>query len=266
MVAARDDLVAADPGFAELYADPRARMATADDLLTSMAEAGVDCSVAAGFWWRAPEHAEEHAAYLLQAAATSGGRILAFPPVHVAEEGAHAAVARAAAAGARGLGELRAEDGREALRQASLLAPDVEAHGLALLVHTTEPAGHRYPGKRGGLRPGMLWQLASSHPGTRLIAAHWGGGFPFYALMPEVRALLSHGRLVFDTAASPLLYEPRVFRAVVDLAGAGAVVWGSDLPLRPQAADRAAVEAALGDDEETRAAVLGRNAERFLGL
>ena len=83
--------------------------------------------------------------------------------------------------------------------------------------------------------------------------------------MPEVRALLESGRMLFDTAASPLLYEPRVFRAVCDLVGSELVAWGSDFPLRSQAADRAAVEAALPDLEE-RAAVLGGNAARFLHL
>ena len=98
-----------------------------------------------------------------------------------------------------------------------------------------------------------------------MIAAHWGGGFPFYALMPEVRDLLESGRLVFDTAASPLLYDPRVFEAAQGLLGEGLVLWGSDFPLREQAADRAAVEAAVRDEAQ-RAAVLGGNAARFLGL
>ena len=43
------------------------------------------------------------------------------------------------------------------------------------------------------------------------------------------------------------------------------MLWGSDFPLREQAADRAAVEAAVGDQAQ-RAAVLGGNAARFLGL
>jgi len=98
-----------------------------------------------------------------------------------------------------------------------------------------------------------------------VIAAHWGGGFPFHALMPEVRALLDGGRLVFDTAASPLLYEPRVFTQALELLGLDLVLWGSDFPLREQDEDRAAVETALPDAAE-RAAVLGENAARFLGL
>ena len=80
-----------------------------------------------------------------------------------------------------------------------------------------------------------------------------------------MRALLEQGRRAFDSAASPLLYAPRVFTLAAELIGAGAVLWGSDFPLRDQAGDRAAVEAAL-PEPGLRAAVLGGNAERFLAL
>ena len=40
-----------------------------------------------------------------------------------------------------------------------------------------------------------------------IIAAHWGGGLPFYALMPEVRDALQN--VWFDTAAGHLLYDRR---------------------------------------------------------
>ena len=265
MIERRAQLAALDPGFAELYADPRARMATADELLASMQRAAVDVAVAAGFWWRRRELAEEHAAYLLEAAAAADGRLLPFLP----QPGPREPVAGVAW---YGLGELRLgfgegapADGRSAARsEARAVADAAAAADIPLLVHSSEEVGHRYPGKAGGLTPGALWELCT-HSSARIIAAHWGGGFPFYALMPEVRALLDEGRLVFDTAASPLLYEPAVFRTAIDLLGVDLVLWGSDFPLRDQAADRAAVEAALPDAVE-RAAVLGENATRFLRL
>ena len=48
----REEYVRRDPTFAEMYADPKAKIATAEDLLASMDEAGVDVSVALGFAWR----------------------------------------------------------------------------------------------------------------------------------------------------------------------------------------------------------------------
>jgi predicted TIM-barrel fold metal-dependent hydrolase len=158
------------------------------------------------------------------------------------------------------VGEVRLHEAADAAR----LASAVEA-GLPLLVHCTEEPGHEYPGKYGGFTAGALWRFLRDHEAARVIAAHWGGGLPFYALMPEVRRLLDARRVLFDTAASPLLYDPRVFRVAADLAGSERIAWGSDFPLRRQAADRAAVEAAVPDSEE-RARILGGNAAHFLGL
>jgi predicted TIM-barrel fold metal-dependent hydrolase len=125
--------------------------------------------------------------------------------------------------------------------------------------------GHAYAGKAGGYEAGVLWRLLEERPALRVIAAHWGGGLPFFALMPELRAHIDAGRLAFDTAASSYLYEPRVFEVVTGLLGNRGVLWGSDFPLRDQARDRAEAEAALGSDE-AREAVLGGNAAGFLGL
>jgi predicted TIM-barrel fold metal-dependent hydrolase len=264
MIADRARLAAADAAFGVLYGSPRARMATAEDLLASMAAAGVDRSVACGFWWRSAEHAAEHSAYLMEAAVRSRGRIVPFVPV--AGGDGPASVEQLVLAGARGLGEVRTPDDAPELASDldALLGAAVAAH-LPLLAHCSEEVGHAYPGKGGGLTPGALWRFMSAHRQARVIAAHWGGGFPFYALMPEVRELLAEGRLVFDTAASPLLYDPGVFSAAQALLGGGLVLWGSDFPLRDQAQDRAAVDAAV-PDEAQRAAVLGGNAARFLGL
>ncbi len=251
MIAERERLCAADAGFAALYANPHARMATANELLASMDAAGVDVSIACGFWWQDAEQAADHRAYILDAATRSSGRIVPFVPLAASEP-------IEAARGARGLGELR-------ITEADARITEAASAGLALLAHCSEEVGHTYPGKNGGLTPGALWRFISAHHEARVIAAHWGGGFPFYALMPEVSTLLMERRVVFDTAASSLLYNPRIFEVAHDLIGDGLVVWGSDFPLRAQADDRARVEAA------TRAkglhpAILGENAARFLGL
>ena len=269
LIEERERLAASDRAFGEMYAEPRARMATAEDLLASMDGAGVDISIAAGFWWRDAATAEEHANYLLDVAATSGGRIVPFVPVTAATD--DAALSALVEGGARGLGEVRpgTEKPGAAVDDAldAMLTCATGELGLPLLVHSSEEVGHQYPGKSGGYTPGALWQLieACSDPRSRVIAGHWGGGLPFYALMPEVRAVLESGRLVFDTAASPLLYDPSVFAHSLALVGSEHVLWGSDYPLRDQARDLAAVEVAIGGEAD-RAAVLGANAERFLSL
>ena len=264
MIERRAELARADQGFAALYADSRARMADADELLASMAASGVDRAAAAGFWWGDAAPAEEHAEYLLEAAARAPERLLPFVPLALEAGDARSRATEYAAAGAAGLGEVRIGAFGDEAATAARLAEVVAGLELPLLVHASEAVGHDYAGKAGGFTPGGLWRLLSTHS-LRVIAAHWGGGFPFYALMPEVRALLAERRLAFDSAASALLYEPGVFEAVSDLVGPELALWGSDFPLRDQASDRRGLEAAVADPD-LRAALLGGNARRFLGI
>ena len=281
VIAERDLYVRSDAAFAELYGSPEAKLATADDLLRSMDEAGVDVSVALGFAWKDPASCRLHNDYLLDAAAGSGGRILAFPclPLGAAlASGAadlrliEAEARRCAAAGARGFGELRPENvgfnfaaqpSGAAGPEAAFLAGLAAELGVALLFHVSEPVGHPYAGKAGfGLQ--AFYRFVSAYPETRVIGAHWGGGLPFYARMPEVKAVFSAGLRV-DTAASSLLYDAAVYAEVAGLVGPEAVLFGSDYPLLSQKRSRRRVEESGLAPEAVRL-VLGENAARFLGL
>jgi predicted TIM-barrel fold metal-dependent hydrolase len=241
----RARLAAHDPQFGVMYADDRARMATAEDLRASMRGAGVDVSVACGFWWADPALAEEHADYLGRVAAESDGAIVAFGPTFEASPGC------------AGIGEVRLGD--------PSAFPLVDR---PLLVHCSEDTGHEYPGKTGGLTAGGVLRVLEASSEARVIAAHWGAGLPFFALMPEVARLLQEDRLLVDTAASAYLYAPAVFATAIDLIGAERIAWGSDYPLRPQALDLAEARAALPSRHggAARDAILGANAARFLGL
>ena len=143
----------------------------------------------------------------------------------------------------------------------SRLAAAVEGLDLPLLVHASEEVGHAYGGKEGGFTPGGLWRLLSEHR-VRVIAAHWGGGFPFYALMPEVAEGLSN--VLFDTAASPFLYRPAVFESVASSIGVDRVLMGSDYPLvRVRRLIHQIDESSLSDADKL--AIKGGNAARLLG-
>jgi predicted TIM-barrel fold metal-dependent hydrolase len=263
--AARDDFLASDPTFRQLYASPKATLAAAGDLLASMERSGVGVSVALGFAWTGECDCWRHNDYLLESADQAGGRIIPFYTLPLAS-GASAVVAeaeRCIAAGALGFGELRPEslgvdlDGElgDALATAS-------GGTRPLLFHVSEPVGHAYPGKE-GFALTALYRFVQTHPDTPVIAAHWGGGLPFYALMPEVKSALSN--CSFDTAASSLLYEEGVYQAAVSLVGADKVLFGSDFPLLGQASSRRRIEAA-GLRQEQCEQVLGANAARLLGL
>ena len=267
MVAGRGAYTDRDAWFAKLYLPPSALLVGADDVLASMDLAGISTAVLCGFPWHDPGLCRQHNDYLAAASAASDGRLPWLGVVSPAPDrsGAAAEAARCFGLGAVGLGELNADAQRFGLEDAATLAPTVEvcvAADRPLLLHASEPVGHAYPGK-GTATPDQLLRFIGAFPALRVVLAHWGGGLPFYELMPEVAAVTA--RVVYDTAASTYLYRPRVFRAVLDLVGPERVLWGSDYPVlrqdrflaRTRAADLAPAE--LGP-------VLGGNARRVYGL
>jgi predicted TIM-barrel fold metal-dependent hydrolase len=130
-------------------------------------------------------------------------------------------------------------------------------------LHCSEPVGHGYPGK-GTATPDRIARFATEHGDLRILAAHLGGGLPFYAHMPEIRALC-RGNLWFDTAAAPFLYDAAAYRTVIDLVGADRLLFGTDHPLL--GAQRYLTQFdSLGLDDAQRTAVLGGNAVALLGL
>ena len=262
----REELARRDATFRALYTDPRAVLATADDLLAAMDEAGVDVAVAVGIGWTDPGVAREANDYLIECTARSGGRLLAFGSVNPAwGAAALSEVERCAAAGLVGVGELHPDTQGYRIDDASVMGPLMalaKRLGMPVLTHASEPVGHSYPGK-GTVTPDRLMRFIESFPGQPVIAAHWGGGLPFYALMPEVKAALAD--VYFDTAASPFLYTSDIFASVTRIVGAERVLFGTDFPLIKHARLLAQVrESGLSDEEQ--ALITGGNAAKLLGL
>ncbi|GBD15082.1 hypothetical protein HRbin25_00973 [bacterium HR25] len=258
----REEWLRRDRLFAALYGHRRAAIATAEELLASMEAAGVEASVALGFAWEEQELCRRHNDYLLEAAARSGGRIVPFCTVNLARSGAQEEVERCVAGGARGLGELRPDDqGWDPVGPAGeLLASLARRYRLPLLFHVSEPVGHRYPGKE-GMALAAFYAFAEAHADLALVAAHLGGGLPFYWPMPEVRQLCQ--RLYFDTAAAPFLYAPDAYRLAADVAGPERLLLGSDFPLIGQGRQLEELRRA-GLPEEWLSMALGENARRLL--
>ncbi|MGH2585240.1 MAG: amidohydrolase family protein [Dehalococcoidia bacterium] len=264
-IAERDALVVAEPVFATLYTSPKAAMATASDLLGAMDEAGVDRAAIAGFTWLDRDRCARHNDALLDAAGRSRGRLIALCAVPISSpEVADQEMARCAAAGAAGFGELRLDvstgDGHHAAVLTAIGGAATRLR-LPLLLHASEPVGHSYAGKEGGSLAG-IWRFLTAHPAVTAILAHLGGGLPFYAHMPEVREVFE--RLLVDTAAIPWLYDPAAVEAAVGLVGADRVLFATDFPLRHPRKDLAWLRS-TGLDEHTLAAILGGNAARLFG-
>ena len=262
----RSEIARRDATFRTLFSDPGARLATADDLISAMDDAGVDVSVVMGIGWTDRDVAREVNDYIMQVSERYPGRLVGFCSVNPGwGPDAVAEVDRCAAGGVAGIGELHPDSQGFDLADAELMAPLMSRArdlGLVVLTHSSEPVGHPYPGK-GKTTPEVLYTFARNFPGNTLVFAHWGGGLPFYTLMPEVGDALD--RVYYDTAASPLLYSPGVFSAAASLGIGGRVLFGTDFPLIRHRRLLGQVKTAPISDSD-RDAVLGGNARELLGL
>ena len=265
-VADRSRYLAADLWFGLLYEAPSAKMIDARSLLADMDETGIEQAVMCGWPWRDPGHCREHNDYLAQAANGSNGRLAWLGVVSPAHAGAAAEIERCLNLGARGIGELNADAQQFELADQSRLGEmsEVLCNARApLMLHASEPVGHRYPGK-GTATPDRLLDFIAANPELTVVLAHWGGGLPFYELMPEVAELTRN--VVYDTAASTYLYRADVFRTVLGIVGGERVMWGSDHPVLGMGTFLRRTRSRLAIDVHAWDALLGGNARRVYRL
>ncbi len=255
-----------DPCFAILYSSPDARLATADELIASMDKDGVDISVVLNYGWATHELCVETNDYILESIARYPQRLIGFCTVQPRSlEAALKEIERCVKGGIRGVGEIRPDMQLLDLSDEEIIKPFIKLitkHNLILLTHASEPVGHEYPGK-GAVTPDILYPLITSFPDLTLVCAHWGGGLPFYALMPEVKKAMSN--VFFDTAASPFLYSPQIYNQVIQLVGADKILFGSDYPLLAQSRLLKEIKS-LDLPEETERLILSGNTRRLLGI
>ena len=255
-----------DPTFAHLCSSDKARIATADELIDSMDKDGVDVSVIVNYGWTTHELCVETNEYILESIARYPQRLIGFCAVQLqSPEAAIAEIERCVKGGIKGVGELRPDMQSVDLANAEAMQPIVEVlrkHNLILMIHASEPVGHIYPGK-GSITPDRIYPFITYFPDLTIVCAHWGGGLPFYALMPEVKEALQN--VYFDTAASPFLYRPQIYSQVSRLVGADKILFGSDYPLLPPS--RFIKEINSTDlTEVEKDLVLASNARRLLRL
>ena len=232
----RDEVLARDLTFAELFDNPRARIVQVEHLLEEMDQSGVGRSVIAGFGWTDQELAKRSNDYLLESAAQYPDKLIPLCSVNPLwrNDAAPIETERCLAAGARGIGELHADmqgwvDGPyDVLSEVMSVA---RSHNAVVTVHSSEPLGHTYPGK-GAMTPSCLLRLVAEYPDNLFVFSHFGGGLPFYAHMPEVREMLKN--VWFDSAASPFLYEPSVYETTSNAVGESRILFASDYPLLSQ--------------------------------
>ena len=255
-----------DPILASIYSSPKAQIATTDDVIDSMDGDGIDISVVLNINWSTHELCVATNDYIMESIARFPKRLIGFGAVQLqSPDAALAEVERCARGGIRGIGEVRPYSPGFDISDQGILKTFIDAltdHNMILLTHASEPVGHQYAGK-GSITPDVLYPLITGFPELKLVCAHWGGGLPFYALMPEVKTALNN--VFFDTAASPFLYTPQIYQQVIDITGADKILFGTDYPLMPQGRVLTEVRS-LNLPEETEGLILSGNARRLLGL
>ncbi len=239
-------------------------------LISDMDAAGVGTCVLQGWYWQRQETCDLQNGWYLDWTRRHPGRLLAFAAVQpAAGRRALEALERALDSGMRGVGELLPQAqgydlGDPWLRRTVELAI---ARRLPLTFHATDPAAGPAAGPATPL--GAYASLARAYPEATIILAHWGGGLAFRG---EDGCDPLPGNLYFDTAASPLLYDPGVFRRALDRVGPSRILYGSDYPLLlyPKASRTPGFRpfldeiASAGLSPAERELVLGGNMRRLL--
>ena len=261
----RDEYLVRDAWFRDLYANPKARLSSAEDLLAAMDRDWVEQAVVFGFGWRDMEMCRRDNDYVIESVARYPDRLIGFAIVNP-QCGSEAVreIERCAASGLVGIGELMPDGQGYRLDDQKIMAPIVEVameHDMVLLTHSSEPVGHLYPGK-GTVTPDEIIRFARLFPDAKLVCAHWGGGTIFYELMPEVSRIMCN--VYYDTAASLFLYQDDIFTLAARWAP-GKVLFGTDFPLIGPGTFIRRLEAARMPTA-TRRRMLGGNAWRILKL
>ena len=248
---------------------------TVDALLHDMDRAGVGKVVLQGWYWERPATCARQNRFFADCVRAHPDRLAAFATLHpgAGETAVLAEIRRAHGEGLRGLGELSPHSQGYSVDDPVFGAALGLAGELRLPVnlHTSDRQARAYPGKV-ETPPEDFLRLAPRFPATTFILAHWGGGVLLLESNPSVRRALAN--VCYDTAASPLIYDDRIWRAALDIVPAEKVLFGTDYPLvlfpktepAPGWATVLAEMGGAGLTTDEKAALLGGNAARLLGI
>ena len=123
----QEDHVRRDATFAELFANPKAKMATAEELVLAMDEDGINRAVVVGIGWTDQALTREANDYVIESVDRHPDRLVGFAGVNPAWGSAAADEAeRCARAGLRGIGELHPDTQGFDLGDRETMAPLME--------------------------------------------------------------------------------------------------------------------------------------------
>ena len=226
-----ESILKIDKTYADLF-QKDSPPADAESLVGSMERNSISKSIILGMGWTDYGLALDINDYLIESSKNHPDKLIPFCSINPAwGEDALYELERCFNKGARGIGELHPDTQNFDITSVSEMEGIMkfcEDKQLPVLIHCSEPIGHSYPGK-GQTHPSKLIHFINNFQSNIIICAHFGGGLPFYSMMPEIRSSLTN--VYFDSAAAPYLYEPDVYNNVEQLLGSKHLLFGSDYPV-----------------------------------
>ncbi len=262
----RSLLLSEEQDFRGIYSSPHAKTVGVKELIDYMDKEEIQRSVIFGFPWSKEKNYKHHNDYIIESIDRYPDRLAGFCCFSPLASGIAVECERCLQAGLAGVGEL-ALYGSDLTQDFISYINDVMElclkYDAPLLLHTNEPVGHEYPGKA-PMTLRQIYRFIKAYSENRIILAHWGGGIFFYSLMKkEVKEALKN--VWFDTAASPFLYSPEIYRIAGKLIGFDKILFGTDYPLlRAKRYFREIDALALAKGQ--MAQIKGLNAAKLLGL
>lgn len=262
----REKYFSSEPAFKLLYGRSGSKLVGAAELIDSMNSHGVDKSVVFGFPWKNSATFKKHNDYIIKSIEKYSGRLTGFCCIDIFSREAIAEVMRCFENGLSGVGELALYESGVDEKFINRLEPVMEVcldKNLPVLIHTNEPIGHQYPGKTPNTF-NQIYRLITKFPENKIVLAHWGGGIFFFSLLKkEVKE--SFNNVYFDTAASPFLYDAKIYRIAINALGQDRIIFGSDFPLlTPSRYFKEFEQAGLTKSEID--SICGKNAARLLNV
>jgi len=255
-----------EPAFKLLYDSKGSKLVGMEEVIASMDEDGVDISVIFGFPWQNSDTFEENNNYIIEAVNRYPDRFKGLCCLDPLNKKAASETIRCIEAGLSGIGELafyQSGIDDQAVEKLEPVMKICREKDKIALIHTNEPVGHMYPGKT-PITLMQVYTMIKKFPDNKIVLAHWGGGIFFFNLLKkEVKKSLAN--VYFDTAASPFLYDPEIYKSAVSIMGADNILFGSDFPLlKPLRYFKEIEKSGISRTEARK--VCGLNAAKLLGI
>ena len=253
-----------EPYFSLLSNSKKNKFVCAEDVVTMLEQNNFDKAVIFGFAFNDIGLNRYVNDYVIEKTKQFPEKLIGFTVVPPCSEAAKE-IERCYNAGFKGVGELFPGGqgiNLENENETKIITGICKELDIPLLLHADEPIGRYYKGKT-DVTLRQLEIFVTNNPGLKIILAHFGGGLLFYETLKEIKEKFRN--VYYDTAATPFLYEPQIYRVIKALGFCEKILFGSDFPLLSPFRFLSEIEA--GDfSQEEKQLILGGNAERLLGI